>query len=379
MSLPDGIAGAILTVDLGALVANYQRLRRLAAPAAVAAVVKADAYGLGVQHVVPALLAAGCRHYFVAHLQEALAIRPLLPDDCPVYVLNGLVPGAESHAADHGITPVLNSRSQVAGWRALAERRRQPLAAILQVDSGMARLGLTEDETEALAADPLFRQQVPLAAIMSHLACGDDRENPESARQNQRFQRLAALFPGVPRSLANSAGCLLGPAFHHELARPGIALYGGDPTHPLATPFQPVVHLVARILQLRRVGAGAGAGYGLAWHADGPRRLATISVGYADGWLRSLSNRGAAYLRGIRCPIAGRVSMDSIILDVTEVPEAAVHEGDFVELLGPNQRIDDVARDAGTIAYEILTSLGRRYRRRVLPVAETTPVQETEA
>ena len=370
MGLSDSIAGAILTIDLAALVANYRRLQRAAAPAELAAVVKADAYGLGAAVVVPALLAAGCRHYFVAHLSEALAIRPLLPAGCPLYVLNGLAPGAAALCADSGIIPVLNSTSQIAGWRQLARARGAPLAAVLQVDSGMSRLGLSVSETELLAADDSFRQEVPLRAIMSHLACADDRKDPASEQQRQCFRQLAALFPGTPRSLANSAGCLLDAGFHFELARPGIALYGGDPQHPLDQPFQPVVRLDARIVQLRTVADGAGAGYGFSWRASGTRRLATLSVGYADGWLRSLSNRGAAYVHDIRAPIAGRVSMDSIIIDVTAVPEGQIAEGDLVELIGPNQRLDDVARDAGTISYEILTSLGRRYERRVLAFQE---------
>lgn len=379
MGLPDNIAGAILTIDLGALVANYRRLQRRVAPAQLSAVVKADAYGLGAAHVVPVLLAAGCRHFFVAHLAEALAIRPLLPADCPLYVLNGLVPGAEALCADQGVVPVLNSVSQVAGWRQLAVTRGAALPAVLQVDSGMARLGLSAAETAALADDDTFRRQVPLRAVMSHLACADDPANPESERQRRRFQQLASLFPGVPRSLANSAGCLLDHGFHGDIARPGIALYGGDPTNPLETPFEAVVRLEARVLQLRSVPAGAGAGYGLSWHARGTRRLATLSIGYADGWPRHLSNRGSAFVRGIRAPIAGRVSMDSTIIDVTDVPEAAIAEGDLVELIGPNQRLDDVARDAGTISYEILTGLGHRYQRRVLSAPEQPPTLEISA
>lgn len=368
MGETDSIAGAILTIDLGALVANYRRLQRLVAPAALSAVVKANAYGIGAQEAVPALLAAGCRHFFVAHLSEALAIRALIPANHPLYVLNGLVPGAEALCLEHGIVPVLNSRSQVANWRQLAKQRDIPLHAVLQVDSGMSRLGLSADETRQLAADPEFRRDVSLRAILSHLACADDPASPESERQRSCFQQLADLFPDVPRSLANSGGCLLDARFHGEIARPGIALYGGDPAQPLETPFQPVVRLDARVIQLRTVADGTGAGYGFSWHAQGTRRLATLSVGYADGWLRSLSNRGSAYVQGIRAPIVGRVSMDSIIIDVTSVPENQISEGDFVELLGPNQRLDDVARDAGTISYEILTSLGARYERRVLPI-----------
>ncbi|MCW2387313.1 alanine racemase [Sphingobium sp. B11D3B] len=379
MDNSDSIEGAILTIDLSALVANYARLRNRVAPAELAAVVKADAYGLGAGIVVPALVSAGCSHFFVAHLAEALAIRPLVPANSTIYVLNGLTPGAEAICADHAIVPVLNSLGQAWRWRDLAIQRKCPLSAILQVDSGMSRLGLSPEEARQLAGDAQFRRSVPLRAIMSHLACADEPQNAANDRQRTQFEKLAELFPNVARSLANSGGCLLDSVFHGDIARAGIALYEADRADGAEAPFAPVVRLDARVIQLRTVPDGAGVGYGLDWQARGERRLATLSVGYADGWPRALSNRGAAWSGGVRLPIAGRVSMDSMTVDVTALAPGALAEGDFVELIGPHQRLEQVARDGGTIAYEILTNLGARYARHILPLACPAPPLETIA
>jgi len=379
MADSDMIAGAVLTVDLPALIANYQRLRERVAPASLAAVVKADAYGLGATTVVPALVASGCEHFFVAHLSEALAIRPLVPSGSLIYVLNGLIAGAEELCADNAVVPVLNSFAQAQRWLALAKRRMCPLPAVLQVDSGMSRLGMTLQDIDQLAQDPSFRRYVMVRCVMSHLACADEPANGANEAQCQQFEALAASFPGVARSLANSGGCLLGEAFHGDLARAGIALYGGDPADGPEPPFAPVVRLDARVIQLRTVPDGTGVGYGLDWQAKGERRLATLSIGYADGWLRSLAGRGAAWFGDVRLPIAGRVSMDSMTVDVTALSPGVLAEGDLVELIGPHQRLDDVARDAGTISYEILTRLGTRFARQVRPLECPTPALEVLA
>jgi alanine racemase len=375
----ESIEGAILTIDLPALVANYERLRNRVAPADLAAVVKADAYGLGVQVVVPTLVAAGCSHFFVAHLAEALAIRPLIPVGRTIYVLNGLIAGAEAICVDHGIVPVLNSLAQARRWLDLAVQRKCPLHAVLQVDSGMSRLGLSPADAEYLAADAHFRRYVLLRAIMSHLACADKPESAANEQQREQFTRLASLFPDAAQSLANSGGCLLDSAFHGDIARAGIALYGADPADGTDQPFAPVIRLDARVIQLRTVLDGTGVGYGLDWRACGERRLATLSIGYADGWPRSLSRRGAAWFGDVRLPIAGRISMDSMTVDVTGLPLGTLEEGDLVELIGQHQRLEDVARDAGTIPYEILTGLGPRYARRIVPLTCRAPVLEVLA
>ncbi|ARS27047.1 alanine racemase [Sphingomonas sp. KC8] len=357
------MAGGRLMIDLAALRSNYRQIARHVAPARAAAVVKADAYGLGVRQAATALAESGCRDFFVAHLGEARALRPILPADARLYVLNGLMPGTEMLCAHAGILPVLNSVDQAARWREAAQSIGRPLPAVLQFDSGMARLGIDDGEARQLAGDTAFRAHVPLALVMSHLACADTLDSPVNAAQIARFDALAGLFPSVPRSFANSGGAFLAPAFHNQIVRPGIALYGGAPNDAQPNPMRPVIRLDARVIQVRTIAAGGGVGYGHSFHAPHETRIATIAVGYADGLPRSLSNRGAAWFNGTRLPIAGRVSMDSITLDVTALPEGALKLGDWVELIGPHQSLDRLAQDAGTISYEILTSLGARYHR----------------
>lgn len=355
-------AGGRLTIDLAALRANYIYLAEAAAPARCAAVVKADAYGIGVARAVPALLAAGCRDFFVAQTSEAAAVRPLLPADVPLYVLNGVDPGGERALSATGAMPVLNSPGQARRWQAFAELETRALPAALQIDSGMSRLGMAPDEARALWEDAAFRRTVPLALVMSHLACADEAGAAANGEQLTRFRAATDGIAGVPLGLANSGGTLLGDAFRFDLVRVGIGLYGGAPNDGGANPMRAVVGLAAKVIQLRTIAAGTRVGYGLTYAADAPTRLATLAVGYADGWPRALGNRGAAFHAGVRLPIVGRVSMDSMIVDVTALAEGALAEGDWIELIGPDRPIDTVAAEAGTIAYELLTNLGSRYR-----------------
>lgn len=356
-------AGATLHIDLDALVANWRAIGASAVPAVAAAVVKADAYGLGAVPVARALAAAGCRHFFVAHLSEAEALQGELPAGASLYVLNGLMPGAEAACAAIDAVPVLNSLDQLERWALLARSLGRALPAVLQVDSGMSRLGLAEDEAARLVAEPARLDGVDLRFIMSHFACADLPDHPANAMQRARFERFCAAFPGVKRALDNSAGALTRRDTHFDLVRPGIALYGGAALDDGPNPMRPVVRLEARIAQLRTIPAGAGVGYGLTFTAARDTLLATIPVGYADGWPFHLANRGSAFVAGTRVPIAGRVSMDSMTVDVTDAPADALYPGAPVELIGPHQSLEDVARDAGTIAYEILTRLGHRYAR----------------
>ncbi len=363
--LPDAMtaAGGRLTIDLAALRANYARLAARAAPAECAAVVKADAYGLGIARVVPVLRAAGCRSFFVATVTEALALAGLLGGDDILYVLNGVPAGAEAMLAAHGVIPVLNTLREARRWQAFAQYAGRPLPAALQLDSGMSRLGVACDEAQTLAEDPAFRAAVPLRLIMSHLASADASADSANADQYARFAATAARFPGVPRSLANSAGIFLDERFRFDLVRPGIALYGAQPAdvdHRDAV--SPVVTLEARVLQIRDVPVGTGVGYGLTFVAARPSRLATLGVGYADGWPRRLGGIGAAWFGGRTLAIAGRVSMDSMTIDITDLADGALGEGDWVELIGPHRPIEMVAHEADTISYELLTSLGRRYQ-----------------
>jgi alanine racemase len=366
---PDLAAGGRLTIDLAALVSNYRLLAGRAGAAQAGAVVKADAYGLGAAVVTQVLESAGCRDFFVAHLVEALALKPAMASRSKVYVLNGLQPGAEAACAASGVIPVLNSLEQARRWRQVAASLGRPLSAALQVDSGMARLGLSPSEVAEIAADPPFFADVPLDLVMSHLACADEPGHPGNARQAAAFAALADLLPPARRSLANSAGVVLPAAFQGDVVRLGVSLYGVAPNADRPNPMAPVVRLDARVIQVREIGAGDGVGYGLTYSRDTPGRIATVAVGYADGWPRHLSGVGAAWCRGVRLPIAGRVSMDSMTLDVTALAEhgLALALGDEVELLGPHQTLEEEAIQAGTVPYEILTGHGRRYQRTWLP------------
>ncbi len=361
---------AELEIDLAAVAGNWRRLRaqaaEQAAPApapAVAAVLKADAYGLGAGQVAATLHAAGCRHVFVAHLAEALAL-PALPGTL-VAVLNGLWRGTEPEYVRGGIRPVLGSLGEVAAWSAAARRAGRPLPALLHVDTGMNRLGLPPAELDALAADHALLDGVALDYVMTHLLAAEAPDDPANERQRARFERACARLPPAPRSLANSSGLFLGPAFASDLARPGAALYGVNPTPGRPNPMRAAVRLRARILQVRDVPASETVGYNGHWTALRPSRVATVPIGYADGFPRSLGNRAVAYFDGAPVPLVGRVSMDLTTFDITDAPHA--RPGGWLELIGPAMPVDAVAERAGTNGYELLTSLGRRYARTYLP------------
>lgn len=351
-----GVHGARLTIDLGAIRANWRRLAAEGPGAECAAVVKADAYGCGVDRVGPALWREGCRTFFVAHLSEGIAARAALPH-AAIYVLNGLPPNTHEKFASHGLRPVLGSVEELSDWAAFSAGR---LPAALHVDTGMNRLGLAVPEGLALAGDPRIRG-AGIDLVMSHFVSAEQPDNPVNARQIGDFSRVRAAYPGIRASLANSSGVFLKGA-RHDLLRPGYALFGGDPTPTSAErTMRPVVRLEAAIVQVRHVEAGASAGYDGRWTAPSPRRLATLSLGYADGFPRAISGRGLALVGGVPCPILGLVSMDLIILDVTDAP--AARRGATAVLIGDALDIDTVGRAAGTIGYEILTGLGSRYVR----------------
>ncbi|BCP55272.1 alanine racemase [Kaistia sp. 32K] len=359
-----GGATGYLTVDLSAIARNYLRLSAMAAPARAAAVVKADAYGLGADRIAKKLYACGCRHFFVAQFDEALRLRPLLANDAMVFVLNGLQPGNEMACAREGIVPVINSLEQWRQWAAAARSLDRQLPAVLQFDTGMSRLGVPPQERAELAELVNVERGIKVLFVMSHLASADDPESVQNADQFIEMERVAAALPQFPVCFANSGGIFLDKAYHGALVRPGIALYGGLPIAGLADPLEAVVRLDVAVVQTRTVPAGTRVGYSGTHVAAGETRLATIAAGYADGLPRSLSGRGAVFCDGIRLPIVGRVSMDSITVDISALPEGRLRFGSLVEVLGPHQTLEHVARDAGTIPYEILTGLGRRYERR---------------
>lgn len=364
MSCPDERSSVgRLTIDLAAVRANYRVIASRVAPSATGAVIKADAYGLGACIVAPELAREGCRDFFVAHLSEAHGLSDILPTDARIFVLNGLAPGEEACCAASGAIPVLNSLPQLRAWKALAAGGETALPAALQIDSGMSRLGLSEAEVETLINDPRLLAGLELRLVMSHLASGDEPGSPLNTDQLARFLALSSRLPPAPRSLANSGGAFLEPAYSLDLVRPGVALYGAAP-HVGGQGLAAAVRLEARVIQLRETPAGAGVGYGHAYRSTQPMRLATVGIGYADGWPRQLSGRDiAAWFAGVRLPMLGRVSMDSIVVDIGALADGALKPGDPVELIGPHQSLDTVAAEAGTVAHDILTGLGRRLDR----------------
>ncbi|MDP6786126.1 MAG: alanine racemase [Rhodospirillales bacterium] len=362
-------SGAVLTIDLNGIVANWLLLKSMLADAECAAVIKADAYGLGAERVAPALARAGCETFFVAQVDEGVAVRRVAPA-ATIHVLGGPVPGSEETLIDHQLVPVLNSLGDIEAWGDLAHVRGAPLPADLHIDTGMARLGLPPDETAILIREPERLDGIEVATVMSHLACADEADHPLNRQQLADFLRARHKFSHLKASFANSSGIFLGPEYHFDLARPGVSLYGVGPRPGETNPMAQVVRLQGKILQVRDVDRPQTVGYGASHRVARRGRVATVGVGYADGYLRSLSNSGCGYMGDIRVPIVGRVSMDLITLDVSDVADDAARPGAPVDLIGPHNPVDSVAAEAGTIGHEILTGLGSRYHRVYLDGAD---------
>ncbi|CAN7226960.1 alanine racemase [Rhizobium rhizogenes] len=368
-------AGLRLTVDLDALVENWRDMERRSGGARTSAVVKADAYGLGIEDVGEALYLAGARDFFVATADEGATLRLYAPD-ARIFVLSGIWPGMERVFFENDLVPVIASEEQLTFWMSvLSEYGDYPCA--LQVDTGFNRLGLPMEDALALADDVSRPASFAPVLVMSHLACGDDPTNPMNRQQLEAFRKVSAAFEGIEASLANSAGIFLGPDYHFDLTRPGIATYGGEAVPGIANPMQPVATAEARIIQTRFVKSGETVGYGRALQLTRDSRLAIVSAGYADGYMRSQSSGGVplrqtglpggyGFIAGHKVPVAGRVTMDLTIFDITDLPDNLVRAGDYVELFGSHILVDDAARSAGTIGYEMLTSLGLRHERRYI-------------
>src|ERR1700730_971658 len=359
-------ASGILTVDLDAIVANWRKLEKTAVPAECAGVIKADAYGCGAGPVARALAAAGCKTFFVATLDEARAARETLPS-AELYVLDGFFQNSGDSFAKLHCTPVIGDLTELAEWDVFCRRSGWSGGAAIHIDTGMNRLGLTLVEANGIVPR-INAGDHGITLVMSHLACAESLNHPLNAKQVATFREIASNFSGVPASLSNSSGIYLGPQFQFDMVRPGAALYGINPTPEADNPMQPVVDLKARIVQLRNIDKGDSVGYGGTWNARRPTRLAIVSTGYADGYFRAASandgTRGAeVVVAGKRCPIAGRVSMDLIAVDVTDLDKTAARRGHMVTLIGEGITVDELAHHFGTIGYEVLTSFGPRYAR----------------
>jgi alanine racemase len=362
--------GGLLTIDLAAIVKNWKAMAKRVVPADCSAVVKADAYGCGLEQVAAALAKAGCATFFVAHLGEARKVRAVAPD-AAIYVLNGIPPGSAAAFAEINARPVIGSLPEYVEWDAYRTASRWSGFAAIHFDTGMNRLGFPLEEA------PLFTTRVKMpghgiSLVMSHLACADTPGHPLNVKQIEAFRDLRFMFRGMPTSLANSSGIFLGPAAHCDMVRPGAALFGANPRPSTPNLMEPVVTLKARIVQVRSVPRGGTVGYGATWTASRASRIAIVSVGYGDGYPRAASEpRGGAkpaakpgaVIASRRCPVAGRISMDLMAFDVTALPEDQVRRGDDATLMGHDITVEDVAAWSGTIGYEVLTRLGRRYRR----------------
>ncbi len=355
--------GGTLTIDLGAIAANWRTLEHELLTVECAAVVKANAYGLGLEPVTATLARAGCKTFFVADLAEARSVRSRARE-ATIYVLDGFTPDWGDGLIEINARPVINSTTELAEWDAFVSAHGWQGGAALHVDTGMNRLGISPEEAAALAPRTQTENH-GIALLLSHLACAETPDHPLNAAQIRLFRELHMLYSGIPASLVNSSGIFLGNSAHFDLARPGAALYGVNPTPGRANPMKSVVELTGRILQLRSVARDETVGYGATWTAKRPSRIAVVALGYADGLLRAGSGTderpgGAAIVATKRCPIVGRISMDLVCIDVTDLADGTVHRGDLATLIGGEITVDDVAAAAGTIGYEILTHPGPR-------------------
>ncbi len=370
-----GLAGGRLTIDLSALADNYRLMQLRSGPAKAAAVVKADAYGVGIDLALPALTAAGCDTFFVAQADEGINVRKLAPD-ARVFVIYGAPKGSEEAMLEHRLTPLLCSPEQIERWGRLIRAEGRSLPYGIHVDTGMNRTGLTLDEARLIGMHTDVLKASGLCHVMTHPACADDPAHPMNAQQRALFQQVRSMFPGVECAYANSAAILTTGASGGDITRPGIALYGGEAVNGMANPMKPVVTAETRIIQLRYAKTGETVSYGATETLSRDTKIAVCASGYADGYHRAggtgvaLRKAGVAkacgFLAGHRVPVLGRITMDFTMFDVTDLPDAILDASQWIELFGNNIALDDVARAAGTIGYELLTSLGRRYHKTLL-------------
>ncbi len=353
---------AVLKVDQEAIAHNFTFLQSQLPNSKCAAVVKADAYGLGMLKISPILANAGCDHFFVATLDEALQLRQVIAKP-QIFVLGGLLAGCEQDFHHNNLTPILNDLGQIELWNSYASKLNQKLPAIIHLDTGMWRLGLPPSEVTQLANDLDLINAFDLKLIMSHLACSDSPHHDKNLQQMNAFNQALATLPKTKASLANSHGIFLGNEYHYDMVRPGRSLYGLGARFLHTEGLCQALQVYARIMQVSAIGKGQTIGYDAMYCVSKPTRIATIAIGYADGYSRTLSNHGRVFIGGFEAPIVGRVSMDLITVDVGEVPESLAIPGAWAEIIGENISADDVALAAGTTSREISSKFGTRFHR----------------
>ncbi|AWF79791.1 alanine racemase [Microbulbifer sp. A4B17] len=361
----------LLSINLKAIADNYLDLvGRLGTGTRCGAVVKADAYGLGMAHIVPALYAQGCRDFFVATQAEGQRLRSALGEDVNIVILTGVRPGAELECARAGLIPTLFTLEQLRRWVEIREQLQLEAPCALKVDSGMTRLGLSPEEFELLLKDRPLLEAADVQILLSHLACADEPLHPQNQIQLRQFReasdRLRELCPDILLSLANSSGIFLGEDYHFDIVRPGSALYGLNPVPGSENPMRPTVTLGLPIVQKRYVSQPRAVGYGATQEIPGNSWLAVARGGYADGIMRSQGGRGRGWAHGRPLPIIGRISMDSTTFDISGLNKEERDSINSIEILNEQLTVDEVAGYAGTIGYEVLTSLGHRYDRRYI-------------
>lgn len=355
----------LITIDLDAIEANYRYYSEQIHPSQIAAVVKADAYGLGVRKIAPALKRAGCQQFFTATHREGATLRNLLPD-AEIFIFESVTQRSVPVFLQHQLTPVLITPAGSALWANQARELGRRLPAIVHIDTGMTRLGFTGQDLQALLDQHETLSWLDIRYVMTHFACADEPDSSMTRNQLERFDTLRQMLPSAPTSTGNSAGSLLGPEFPGDMARLGIALFGGNPYRHRSLPLTPALRVQSRILQVSEISDGTTVGYGATYSAGGNRKIATVGIGYADGYPWSLGNRGIASVEGHRVPVVGRISMDMVALDVTGVPNGLLKAGQWVDLIGPHVSLEEVAELAGTINYELLARLSQRARRKYI-------------
>jgi alanine racemase len=368
-SLPSSAYSA-LVIDLAASAENYRRLTQLAPTARCAAVLKADGYGVGAIPVGRALYDQGCRDFFVAYADEGITLREALLNkglDARIFVLNGLFPGTEGVFTEYHLVPTLTDLDQISRWQMHARVLGRLLPAALHVDTGMSRTGLTSKEVQTLTHGSHVWDGLKIELVLSQMVYSHEENLVFSSQQRLRFEQVLRHLPKAPRSLAKSGAIYVGQEFHYDVVRPGVALHGINPTNQPTNPLVPVVSLWAKIYQVQNVVVGQSIGYNQTYVAQSPCQVATIALGYADGYPWSLANTGYVMIGAYKAPVVGRISMDLLTVDVTGIPENLIYPGGWVQVIGGEVTVEMLAHQAKTVPYEILLRLGKRFQRVYTP------------